>query len=83
MDLPEIRPVESKSLMPNILFGRLSDIRLFSSPLAFFLQGWEFALSLIHSSLFCSKSLILKSDRERLKSDVSDSLVIRDFTGII
>ena len=28
-------------------------------------QGWEFALSLICSSLFCSKLLILKSNRER------------------
>ena len=29
------------------------------------LQGWDFALSLICYSLFCSKSLILNSDRER------------------
>ena len=28
-------------------------------------QGWEFALSLIRSSLFRSKSLILKSDHEQ------------------
>ena len=28
-------------------------------------QGWELALSLICSLLFRSKSLILKSDRER------------------
>ena len=28
-------------------------------------QGWEFTLSLIRSSLFRSKSLILKSDHER------------------
>ena len=27
--------------------------------------GWEFALSLIRSSIFCSKSLILKRDRKQ------------------
>ena len=55
------------------------------------MQGWEFTLSLIRSLLFCSKSLIFRSFRERFthitlykrvncslrKSGVSDSLVIR------
>ena len=55
------------------------------------MQGWEFTLSLIRSLLFCSKSLIFRSFRERFthitlykrvncslkKSGVSDLLVIR------
>ena len=55
------------------------------------MQGWEFTLSLIRSLLFCSKSLIFRSFRERFthitlykrvncslkKSGVSDSLVIQ------
>ena len=48
-----------------------------------FWQGWELALSLIRSSLICSKSLILKSDHEQFahvppykRAAVSDSLLI-------
>ena len=35
-------------------------------------QSWEFALSLIRSSLFCSKSLSLKSDCERFAQVAHD-----------
>ena len=44
--------------------------------------GWEFALSLLHSLLFLSKSLIIRSDNERFahvalykRATVSDSLM--------